>query len=160
MKSFLLLLFFNSLFAEEIPFLEEDPLLAKSQSEGYSYWGEFANMMITLLVLLVMIFFTVYFLKKFMRSRVRHNNPDKGIRILQQRSLNAKATLYLIDVCGKGIVISESQTGINLITELSPGTDLVKLLEEHDTSRPSFREVLQNRLKNNFLRQKNTDSPT
>jgi len=105
------------LLAEEGPSLLE---LATDFSEGksYNYWGEFVNMIITLMIIVGLIFISVIILKKIMRSRMAQVNRGAWIKIIERRPINQKASLYLVNVAGKLVVIGESQAGLNLITEL------------------------------------------
>ena len=104
------------LFAEEPSLLE----LAQNFSEGksYNYWGEFVNMIITLMIVVALIFISVIVLKKVMRSRMHHINRGARIKIIERRPINQKASLYLVDIAGKIVMIGESPAGLNLITEL------------------------------------------
>lgn len=94
--------------------------LATNFSEGktYNYWGEFVNMILTLLIIVGLIFVSVIVLKKIMRSRLHHMNKGASIKILERRPINQKSSLYLVDIAGKIVIIGESQAGIHLITEL------------------------------------------
>ena len=108
--------FLNTLLFIFTPLFADDTINEITAKEGktYNYWGEFVNMLITLAFVLVLLFATVWFLKKIMRSRVHSLNRSNGIKILERRPLNSKASLYLIEILGKGVVIAESQAGIRL----------------------------------------------
>jgi flagellar biogenesis protein FliO len=132
-------------------FLAEAGAMAELASEevigqSYNYWGQFVNMLLSLGFILVLIFVSVYFLKRLMRSRIQHLNRSTGIKILERRALNSKASLYLIDVLGKGVVIAESQAGIQLVTELpndvNVGEKLDELAEEPTAIKESFAQKL------------------
>lgn len=74
-----------------------------------------------------------------MRSKMRELNRSTGIKILERRVLSQKSSLYLVDVLGKAIVISDSQAGVQLLTEFPPGTDVELLLaEEHERKKPEI----------------------
>lgn len=120
------------------------PLIAENQSQGsfvefteqtaegqtYNYWGEFVNMLLTLVFILALIFLSVWVLKKIMRSRLKHLNRSTAIKVLERRPLNPKSSLYLVDILGKGIVVSESPSGIQLVTEFAEGVNVEQLMEE------------------------------
>ncbi|MBI3901077.1 MAG: flagellar biosynthetic protein FliO [Chlamydiia bacterium] len=113
-------------------------------SQDYNYMGEFINMLITLAVVLSLIFLTIWMLKKVMRSRVKALNRSNGIKILERRPLNPKASLYLVDILGKGVVISESPSGIHVVTEFPEHVNIQELLsqvEEQQEPKPSFTEI-------------------
>lgn len=120
-----------------------------TSGNGYHYWKDFVNMLITLLCVLAFILLTVWFLKKIMRSRMRTLNRSTAIKILERRPLTQKSSLYLVSVLGKGVVIAESSAGIQLITELGNETDIEILLSEklEEPPSPSFTQLLQKKMK-------------
>ncbi len=125
----------------------EHPLSAESQNpaQTYNYWHEFVNMLYTLAFVIALIFLSIWVLKKMMRSRVKSLNQANGIRILERRPLSAKATIYLVDILGKGIVISESPAGVHRISEFPESFDIGNALEsrqEEKKPRISFRELM------------------
>ncbi|MFN0065628.1 MAG: FliO/MopB family protein [Chlamydiales bacterium] len=132
--------------------LADDTLLLDNIVEGksYNYWGEFVNMIITLIVIIGLIFLSVIVLKKIMRSKIQQVNRTTAIKILERRSLGQKSALYLVDILGKGVVISESPAGINLITEFGKENDVVEMLDKrYQDAMPttSFKERLISKLK-------------
>ncbi|NGX53687.1 MAG: hypothetical protein K1000chlam4_00404 [Chlamydiae bacterium] len=126
------------------------PLLADEggpDGPSFNYWGEFVNMLVTLGIIIVMVIASVWILKRIMRSRMRNLNHSTGIKLLERRSLSSKSSLYLVDILGKAVVISESPAGVQLITELPPETNVEELLETKQEKGPSFTETLQKKLK-------------
>lgn len=87
-----------------------------------------------------------------MRGKMRHSKSGKGIKVLQRKAITPKSSLYLLDICGKGIVIAESPQGIHLIVEFPEGTDLEALLEKESLDNPSFTELMQKKLSGTFSR--------
>jgi flagellar biosynthetic protein FliO len=100
------------------------------EGQTYNYASQFVNMLLTLGFVLLLIFASVWLLKKLMRSRLQTMNRANGIKILERRPLNPKACLYLVDILGKGVVISESPAGIHVVTEFAEGIDVEALLDE------------------------------
>ncbi|NGX55399.1 MAG: hypothetical protein KR126chlam2_01034 [Chlamydiae bacterium] len=135
---FLLSSFFTS------PLLADD---GATDGPSFNYWGEFVNMLVTLGIIIVMVIASVWILKRIMRSRMRNLNHTTGIKLLERRSLSSKSSLYLVDILGKSVVISESPAGVQLITELPPDTNVEELLDTKQEKRPSFSETLQKKLK-------------
>jgi flagellar biosynthetic protein FliO len=140
----LFLFFFTPLFGEDT--INE----VANEGQSYNYWSEFVNMLVTLVFVLILIFATVWLLKKIMRSRVQTLNRSNGIKILERRPLNPKAALYLVDILGKGVVLSESQAGIHLVAEL-PDTvnaeELLEQLQEVNKPRVSFKEIFAKKMR-------------
>ena len=103
--------------------LAEEPSLMElatdfSEGKSYNYWGEFVNMIITLMIVVALIFISVIVLKRIMRSRMQQVNRGAQIKIMERRPINQKTSLYLINIAGKVVMIGESPAGLNLITEL------------------------------------------
>lgn len=98
--------------------------------QTYNYWGQFVNMLLSLGLIIVLIFVSVYFLKRLMRSRIHHLNKTTGIKILERRALTSKTSLYLIEVLGKGVVISDSPSGIQVVTEFPSDVNVEEKIEQ------------------------------
>lgn len=141
----LFLFFFTPLFADGISDISE------KEGQSYNYASEFINMLLTLGFVLVLIFATVWILKKIMRSRVQTLNRAGGIKILEKRPLNPKSSLYLVEILGKGIVIAESQAGISVVTEFAESVKVEELLEkvqeEQKVGIIPFKEIFAKKLK-------------
>lgn len=120
--------FLTFLFITCTPVFAED--MIDVEGSTYNYGSQFVNMLLTLGFVLVLIFASVWVLKKIMRSRLATLNRCNGIKILERRPLNSKASLYLVDILGRGIVISESTAGIHLVTEFPPDVDVQDLIDE------------------------------
>lgn len=104
--------------------------LTENDGSSYNYLSDFFHMLFTLGFVLILIFVSVWVLKKILRSRMHNLNKTNGIKILERRPLNPKASLYLVDILGKGVVISESPSGIQLITEFPPDVKVDALFEQ------------------------------
>ncbi|NGX61578.1 MAG: hypothetical protein K940chlam9_01065 [Chlamydiae bacterium] len=121
------------------------------QEPNFNYMADFFHMLLTLGFIIVLIVITVFFLKKMMRSRMHALNKTTGIKILEKRSLNTKSSLYLVDILGKGVVISESPAGIHIVTELPEDMNvelsLQQLQEESPSPGSSFKETFRNKLR-------------
>ena len=86
------------------------------------YWNEFVNMLTMLFFIVAFIVLTGWFLKRIMRSRLRQANSSNTIKILEKRNLTPKSAVYLLEVHGRTILVSESADGIQYLTEFSPGS--------------------------------------
>jgi flagellar biogenesis protein FliO len=124
--------------------------ITAKEGQSYNYWSEFVNMLVTLGFVLILIFATVWLLKKIMRSRVQTLNRCNGIKILERRPLNPKASLYLVDILGKGVVIAESPAGIHVVTEFPDTVKIEELFDQiQEEKKPplSFKETFAKKLK-------------
>jgi flagellar biosynthetic protein FliO len=126
MKNFFLLflLFLTPLFGDEN--IQD----MTKELKSYNYWGEFVNMLFTLFFVIILIVLSVWLLKRIMRSRVQNLNRSNGVKILERRPLTQKSSIYLIDILGKGLVISESPAGIHTLCEFPDSVNIQELLEK------------------------------
>jgi flagellar biosynthetic protein FliO len=124
--------------------------ISVEEGQNYNFISEFVNMLVTLVFVLILIFVSVWLLKKIMRSRTQTLNRSNGIKILERRPLNQKASLYLLDILGKGVVIAESQAGIQVITQFEENVRIEELygqLKEDKAPSLSFGETLAKKLR-------------
>lgn len=84
-----------------------------------SYEATFVKMILSLGALLVLIFLTVWALKRLSSGRLRFMNQGMGIKILEKRPLSPKSVLYLVEIGGQKVLISESQLEVRKITDVS-----------------------------------------
>jgi flagellar biogenesis protein FliO len=148
---YILFLLLNFLWLPPI-FCEEAAIIERS-----NYLEEVTNMIISLVVLLIFAVTVLFFVKKMMRSKQRFLNRSTAIKVLERRAFHSKASLYLVDILGKGVVIAESQGNIQLITEFPEGTNLYALMDlekESQNSKISFKEMMQEKF-SRFLKKPN-----
>jgi flagellar biogenesis protein FliO len=80
--------------------------------------SQITSMIGTLVLMIAAVIFLAFVVKKFMNSKMQTINNLNAIKILEKRSLSPKSHLYLIEVQGKQLLISESQMGLNSIAEI------------------------------------------
>ena len=100
-------------------------VFAKNANENYTsaipnpdFKYAFIKMVIILSLLLVLVFFTFWLFKRFMRIKIDQANLTKNIKIIERRALSHKSILYLIEVEGKRVLISESNLEVRKIESL------------------------------------------
>ena len=71
------------------------------------------KMLLTLVALVVLFGVAYYLLKRVGKSRQKGMNHLKAIKILERRPISPKTTLYLVELAGKEILISESQLEVS-----------------------------------------------
>lgn len=77
----------------------------------------FAKMFITLIVLVVLLFVTYWFLRRLVRNRLQKGGGNSSIQILEKRMISPKTMLYLIEIEGKRAIITESHLEIKRILD-------------------------------------------
>jgi flagellar biogenesis protein FliO len=124
---FFIILFTYLLHADGPP-LEQPPLQIEIQqpipeispstmAATNSYESAFVKMLFTLLLLLALIFITVWMLRKLSQGRSKAMSGH-SVKILEKRPLSAKSILYVIEVGGKRILISESQLEVRTLSSI------------------------------------------
>lgn len=93
-----------------------------SVKDSESYEHAFIKMILTLGGLLVLVFLTLWLLRKFSQGRMGGFGSTKKIRILEKKPLSPKTILYLVELDGKPVFISESQLEVKIL--LSPQMEL------------------------------------
>lgn len=79
------------------------------------YESAFLKMFLTLIALIVAIFFTIWALKRLSQGRLHSLNGNRTIKIIERRALSPKTVLYLVEVAGKQAMIAESQLEVKRI---------------------------------------------
>lgn len=109
------------------PFFEDEFL--KNEKNGSRFYQEFLKMIFLLILIIGLLFLVLLILKKFLYNREQKMNIQNRIKILEQRAISSKSTLYLLKVDDISLLIAESPAGVHSLTEL------------HSSHR-SFEEVL------------------
>lgn len=104
--------------SEQFQLAQEDTKDMPSIPYQPEYKPAFFKMFSILIALLVLIFLTFWLFKRIMHVKLHQSNLTKNIKILEKRALSPKSLLYLIEVEGKKIVISESNLEIRKIKDL------------------------------------------
>jgi flagellar biogenesis protein FliO len=72
----------------------------------------FAKMFLTLIVLVILLFLSYWFLRRLIQQRLQKGDSSSAIQILEKRMISPKTTLYLVEVNQKKILLAESQLEI------------------------------------------------
>ena len=70
------------------------------------------------LLVVVLIFASVYLLRKFVYNRREFTSRNKAIQVLSTTYVGPKKSLLLVEAAGKILVLSATESQMNLITEL------------------------------------------
>lgn len=100
---------------QEIPFPDE---FSQKMSDTLTYENIFIKTVLALIGLLLIIFLGIWVLKKLSGSRTRQMNMLKMVKVLEKRPISPKSILYLVEVAGRKVLISESQLEVRMITQL------------------------------------------
>lgn len=80
--------------------------------------ASFVKMFLSLIVLILLMFTTYWFLRRIIQARLQKNQADASIHILEKRPLSPKTMLYLLEVEGKKVLIAESQLEVRRLEEI------------------------------------------
>jgi flagellar protein FliO/FliZ len=104
----------------------EQSVIEQPTGVPVSYEGAFIKMLLTLGGLVVLIFLTVWLLRRLSQGRLLGGSgASRSIKILEKRALSPKSVLYLIEVGGKQVLIAESHLEVRRLEtiELEVDTD-------------------------------------
>lgn len=95
------------------PFPDE----ATPQIDDGHFTMQLLNMLFMLGLLIGLLIFVSWFLKKMLHSRIQQANEDSAIKVLEQRTISARTTIYALDIEGKTYVLAETA---NALVALQP----------------------------------------
>lgn len=72
-------------------------------------------MLLMLGILLGLVLFASYFLKKMTSVRLESLNTTSRIKVLEHRALSQKASVHLVEIDDKEFLIAENHAGISAI---------------------------------------------
>lgn len=93
------------------PFSLQEPPLQPPATDT-NFLGEFFYMLLMLALLISLVMFTSWFLKRMLHSRIEQMNAGSSIKVLEKRSLSQKTHIYLIEHEGKTLMIAETPTHV------------------------------------------------
>jgi flagellar biogenesis protein FliO len=88
-----------------------------------SYEGTVTKMVLTLVGLIALVILTVWVLRRLSQGRLRHLNSQRSIKIVEKRVLSPKSMLYVVEVGGQKLLISESQVEVRALSPLADQQD-------------------------------------
>ncbi len=80
----------------------------------------FAKMFITLIVLVLLLLVSYWFVRRLIQNRLQKGVGDASIQIIEKRMISPKTMLYLIEVEGKKVLLAESQLEIKRLEGFGP----------------------------------------
>ena len=105
----------QNIFEQNEAFLQELPT--------QDYQATFIKMFVVLIALIALIAITIWMIKKLMHNRQEVANRSNQIQILEKRILSPKSILYLVEVEGQKILISESQFEVRPLHSIAEDAD-------------------------------------
>jgi len=105
----------NNYFFKSLRLLNDTPSM---MVETPSYESMFLKMILALIGIVVAVFLGIWLIKKLSYSRSRQMNILKSVKILEKRPLSPKSMLYLIEVSGRKLLLSESQLEVRALSDL------------------------------------------
>jgi flagellar biogenesis protein FliO len=89
--------------------------LFETKSQTSSYEHAFLKMILTLIGLLVLVFGTLWILRKLSHGKIGSFSSLKKIKIVEKRPLSPKTVLYLVEIGDKQIFLTESQLEVKTL---------------------------------------------
>ena len=117
---FFLLLSLQLLGVTETPFpLEEPPPPAPDVTQDSRFLAEFFYMLLMLGLLIGLLFFGTYFLRRLTSTRMEALNTTSTIKILERRTLSQRSILYLVEIEEKQFMVVENPSALAAL-EVAP----------------------------------------
>ncbi|MEX1012689.1 MAG: flagellar biosynthetic protein FliO [Waddliaceae bacterium] len=95
-----------------------EELRGADEAQSSRFFEEFIHMLILLGLLLLVLFAGSWIIRRMLNVRLDQVNVTSKIKLLEKRMITARTGIYLLDVHGKKIILSESNNGITKIAEL------------------------------------------
>lgn len=106
------------------PLITPDQVIEQPQEPTTEkFFFEFLRMMAILGLLLGILLFLSWMLKRILNTRMEQVNTSSPIKVLDRRSLTAKTSLFVLDVHGKKCVITESLNGVTYLGDIPSETN-------------------------------------
>ena len=74
-------------------------------------------MFISLIVLVILLFVSYWFLRRLVQNRLQRGVGNAAIQILEKKMISPKTMLYLVKVEGKKVLVAESHLEIKPLAE-------------------------------------------
>lgn len=87
---------------------------SETQYQEPQFQKVFLKMIVYLVLFIILSFATIWSLKRMGRSKLALANSNKAIKILEKRMLSPKSAIYLIELDGKKILVSESHLDMKI----------------------------------------------
>ncbi len=94
------------------------------------FYSEFFRMMLMLGLVVGLLMFITWLLKRMINNRMQQINSSSVIQVLEKRPLSQKTMLYILEVNGRKLVIAESNNGVSSLTEFSRSPNFEKILDQ------------------------------
>ncbi len=88
-----------------------------------SYAATFVRMLLSLLAILLLLFFTMWGLRKINATRYLQGGALGAIKLIESRAISQKTVLHLVEISGVRVMIAESQAEVRKIHTVGSSTD-------------------------------------
>lgn len=125
MYLFFFLLISQKLFSasEPLPFPLEEPPTAPDITQDNRFLAEFFYMLLMLGMLIGVVLFASYLIKRMTSTRIESLNTTSSIKILERRALSQRSQIYLVEIEDKRFMIAESPAAITALEVASIDKD-------------------------------------
>ncbi|MDF2578170.1 MAG: hypothetical protein K0S74_1654 [Chlamydiales bacterium] len=123
------------------------PSPSLEQAEDYNFTTGLIRIASTLMFIIFLILLSAWILRRITQTRVQQLNESNVIKLVSQRALSPKTNIYLIEVLGKGIIVSESATGVQHLADIDLNKEKMDLLTPSKTEgQKNFRQIMEKML--------------
>ncbi len=102
--------------------IDDEPELpfpaATTSLPANNYKKQFTGTLIAIVIIVFLVFFIIWLLRRFSSDRPLHMNHRKHIKVIERRPLSPNTFIYLIQVGDKQFVIAESKFHVHNVATL------------------------------------------
>ncbi len=91
------------------------------------YGSAFVKMFLTLIALILLLIASYWLIRKLVQSRLQRGVGLRAIQILEKRMISPKSMLYLIEVDGQKVLLSESHLEVRKIESIKGKEETIPL---------------------------------
>lgn len=106
---------------ESVP-LPENPYLFPEEPTVVpesNFMAQFFYMLLMLGLLISVMLFSSWFLKRMLNTRIQQANTSSGIKVIEQRSISQRTNVFVLDIEDKTYVIAETGTMVACLSPVS-----------------------------------------
>ncbi len=101
--------------AQDLP---DSPYMVSKDLMPFPDGASFTRMWITIAAALVLLFVTLWLLRRFKTGHFKgFNSGSSTLNIVERRTLSPKTMLYIVEINNKRILISESQVEVRTLSQ-------------------------------------------
>lgn len=113
-----------------------DAFRVEEEAIPKDFTWELLNVVFALGLIIALLVAATWFMRKFMTGKMQQINETSVIKILDQRNISTRTSIYILEIYDKHIVVAETANSANAIAEFPIDDTPPKQFEDFMTRRP------------------------